>query len=302
MNRSTPNFLLIFVTILLVSQIIYGQQPTEKTYAFQLASGSFVTFVAGGGLDTSGKALTPKQVFAVADINGGEIEDGDKIKIRVEASVWHEDKDGNKINRVAIKGSNESETIFKIKKKGKSLLLQTATGKFVTVDGGGAAALTTTDKEDMAAVFNLVVSAPPPAPQSYTVGLRLVSGTYLSTVAGGGLSANAADLAAGQVFTVIDTNGGTLNDGDTVKILWQMTYWHEDKDNNKMHRVPVRGAPEAECSLKMRVKGRNILLETASGRFITAAPDGLALLTTDKRDEASLLEAVPAPPPPPAKP
>jgi len=135
------------------------------------------------------------------------------------------------------------------------------------------------------------------SPQTYTVALKTAAGKYISMVPNGGLAGNGAEISAKQIFTVIDLNGGTLVNGDKVKIAHGNTLWREDKEKNILHRVPARGAKDEECTFRVRVKGKTILLETPSGKFVTVSADGKTLETREKPDEATTLEAVPAPAP-----
>jgi hypothetical protein len=138
-------------------------------------------------------------------------------------------------------------------------------------------------------------TAEKPAPQAaYTVALRTASGNYVSMVAGGGIDAAAKSVTPKQIFTFIDLNGGTLVDGDKVKIRYEQSFWREDKDKKIIHRVPSKGSKEEECTFILRVKGNSILLETPSGKFVAVSSDGKTIETREKREEASLLEAVPA--------
>lgn len=136
-------------------------------------------------------------------------------------------------------------------------------------------------------------------PQAYTVALRAPGGNYVSIVAGGGLDASAKAITAKQIFTFIDLNGGTLVDGDNVKIQYETSLWHEEKETNRVRRVPVKGAKQEECIFKIRVKSKTILLETPSGKFVAVSNDGTAIETRDKREESSSFEAIPSQPPPP---
>lgn len=280
--------------ILLAFQFGFAQQPSEKTAALRIASGAYLSMVAGGGLDASGKEIGKQQIFTIVDANGGELEDGDKVKIVYETSLWREDKENNKIHRVAIKGSKDAETVFKVKRKDKMLMLQTPSGKYLAIDG---AAIVTTDKQDKAALLELVASVPPAQSQGYPTAFRLASGKYLGMVAGGGLDAGATQISPKQIFTLVDLDGGSLNNGDSVKIMFEASLWREDKENGKIHRVPIKGAKDDECTFKIKVQGKSVLLQTPSGKFVSASPDGKAVLTTDKRDETSLLEAIPQSPP-----
>lgn len=144
--------------------------------------------------------------------------------------------------------------------------------------------------------------AQPPQVQGYTVAFRIAAASparYISTSAGGGLNASGKKITPKEIFTMVDLDGGSLNNGDKIKISWVGTLWHEDKDGGKVHRVPARGAPEAECTFKIKVQSKGVMLETASGKLVSAPTNGGPLATSDKPDETTLFEAIPNPTPQP---
>lgn len=139
-------------------------------------------------------------------------------------------------------------------------------------------------------------------PQVWLVAFQTGDGEaarYVGTSAQGGLNASGAKITPKQIFKMLDINGGSLSNGDKVKLAWEASLWREDKEKGRVHRVPAKGAPEAECLFVIRLKGKNILLETPSGRFVSSKADGPALLTTDKQDASSLFVAIPNPTPQP---
>ena len=273
---------------------VYAQQATETSVSLKTSDGKFIGMVAGGGLDAGANQLTAKQTFTLIDLNGGKIADGDAIKLKMDASQWREDREKSLIHRVPIKGAKENESIFKLRVKEKLIYLETPGGKFVKVDGNS---LTITADAKNAALFDVQTVAAPSPPTSYPVAFKFANGNHLGMVANGGLDASSKEIGTKQVFTMIDLNGGTLSSGDSVKLVFGESQMREDAGAKKIHRVPVRGAKEEECVFKLLVTGKNVLLQTPSGKFIAAATDGKSLEITDKKDETSLLTAVPNPTP-----
>lgn len=129
------------------------------------------------------------------------------------------------------------------------------------------------------------------------VSLKTSDGKFAGMVAGGGLDAVSKEIGNNQIFTMVDLNGETLSSGDSVKLVFGQSQMREDAGAKKIHRVPIRGAKDEECIFKLLVTGKNVLLQTPSGKFVAAATDGKSLVITDKKDETSLLTAVPNPTP-----
>ena len=128
---------------------------------------------------------------------------------------------------------------------------------------------------------------------------------YITSPPMGALDASGRKITAKQIYTMLDINGGNLAHGDPVKLRWEASIWREDKAAGKVHRIAFRGAPEAECTFKIRVKGQHISLETPSGKFVSAPAGGGPLVTTDKQDDTTMFTALPNPtpePPPSPKP
>jgi hypothetical protein len=135
----------------------------EKLVAFRVAAGNSYVTAISGGLNTSGKRIGNLQTFVLVDLNGGDLVNGDAVQIKLapsgsRATYWQE-SDGS-ITRVG--GNPRAGATFKIKLKAKSakdapqsIVLQTASGKFVSVPAGGAV-LATTDTENKATILDLV--------------------------------------------------------------------------------------------------------------------------------------------------
>ena len=286
--------LFLFGTIVLCGQSVAAQQATEIPVSLKTADGKYVGMVAGGGLDAGASAVTAKQTFVLVDLNGGKIADGDKVKIKIDTSQWREDKEKSLIHRVPSKGAKEDESVFKLHVKDKSIYFETPDGKFVKIENN---AVTTTGDAKSAALFDVQAAVSPTQPMSYTVAFRFANGNHLGMVAGGGLDAAAKEIGNNQIFNVVDLNGGTMSSGDSVKLVFGQSQMREDAGANKIHRVPIRGAKEEECVFKIIVTGKNILLQTPSGKFVAVASDGKSLVTTDKKDETGLIVVVPNPTP-----
>lgn len=280
--------------IFLFGQSLFAQQATEIPVSMKTADGKYVGMVAGGGLDASSDAVTPKQTFTLIDLNGGKVADGDKVKIKYETSQWHEDKDKSLIHRIPIKGANEAECIFKLRVKDKLIYFETPAGKFVSVDNNS---IITTSEPQKIAMFDIQAASAPSQPASYTVAFKFANGNHLGMVANGGLDASSAEIGNNQIFTVVDLNGGTLINGDPVKIIFGQSQMREDAGANKIHRVPIRGAKDEECTFKLLVIGKNIAFQTPSGKYLVPSADGKSITTTDKKEEAGLITVVPNPTP-----
>lgn len=133
-------------------------QEKERLVAFRVSENKYVTANAGGALDLSGLKIGTKQTFALIDLNGGELEDGDKVKIRYtpnsegkpdpsKTSYWAEVKEG-------IRRIHDSD-VYSIKRVGPKYAFQTSNGKFVAGPVAGGA-LGLTDKQEDALLVELV--------------------------------------------------------------------------------------------------------------------------------------------------
>ena len=135
-----------------------SSQEKEKLVAFQVLENQYITANTGGALDLSGSKIGSKQTFTLIDINGGELEDGDKVKVRYtpnaggkpdpsKASYWAEVKEG-------IRRIHDSD-VYSVKRVGTKYTFQTTNGKFIagSVVGG---ALGLTDKQENALLVELV--------------------------------------------------------------------------------------------------------------------------------------------------
>src|SRR5579871_5270083 len=116
---------------------------SEKLVTFQMPDHKYITANPGGELDGSGLKVGSKQRFSIVDLNGGDLKDGDSIKIRYNPGValdatkstyWIETAQG-------IKRGHDADT-FKVKKVDTKYALQAPSGKYVAAPGpAGSGAL-----------------------------------------------------------------------------------------------------------------------------------------------------------------
>lgn len=132
---------------------------TERALAFQVGA-RFLTANSGGALDLSGTKIGSKQIFKLYDLNGGELADGDEVKIQYipgkggggqgdvsKSSFWTEIPEG-------IRRSHQGES-FKLKQVGTKFAFQTLKGKFVS-QPGEAGALSLVDKQEGALLVDVI--------------------------------------------------------------------------------------------------------------------------------------------------
>jgi len=135
-----------------------SSETDGKRVVFRTTDSKYVTANTGGALDLSGVKVGSKQRFTLIDLNGGELADGDQVKILytpntggvpdpTKASYWRE-KDGG------VKRGKEGAT-FKLKKVEGKFAFETAAGKFITgaVTEG---ALGLSDKKEAALLVEVV--------------------------------------------------------------------------------------------------------------------------------------------------
>jgi hypothetical protein len=182
MNNTCRAFIIIIATMFVVAPLHAGVKVTtpesqdsapatnpaepkasssggvEKRVALVTAEKKYLTASTGGALDLSGAKVGSKQIFTLIDLNGGELADGDEVKVRYtpntggvpdpsKASYWHVASGG-------VKRSKDGDA-FKIKKIETKFAFQTVSGKFLTgtaVEGF----LTLSDKQDGALLVEIV--------------------------------------------------------------------------------------------------------------------------------------------------
>jgi hypothetical protein len=115
--------------------VTVAPEPVEKPVLFRAADDRYVTTFTGG-LFAWGTKIGSKQIFTIIDLNGGDLADGDSVKIRYtphsggvadqsKSSYWSETAEG-------IKRSSGGGSVFKIKLVDTKYTFQAPSGKFVS--------------------------------------------------------------------------------------------------------------------------------------------------------------------------
>lgn len=155
----------------------------------------------------------------------------------------------------------------------------------------------------LTATLGLLASSPLPAavkvagsePSEKLVALRTADKKYVTANTGGTIDLSGSKVGSKQKFTLIDLNGGTLDDGDQVKIRYtpnvggapdpsKSSYWHESSEGIR------RSGKESDVFKLKRTDGQ-YAFQTLAGKFV-GKPAGGALSLTDKAEEALVVEIV----------
>lgn len=106
-----------------------------------------------------------------------------------------------------------------------------------------------------------------------------------------GLKVTGTDVTHRHVFTLVDTNGGELAEGDVVLIKYgdgSVTYWVEGS-GGEITRNKNAGE-NAKFKIKKAAKG--ISLQAESGKFVTAENPDTILNTTDSPEKAAVFAVI----------
>ena len=116
------------------------------------------------------------------------------------------------------------------------------------------------------------------------VAFRTVKGqpSRYITAAGGSLNSEAQSISARQIFTLVDLNGDTLEDGDSVRIQYGDKYWREQKGTV----VLAGGIPDQACTFTLERYGEWILLKAHDGTWVSAPGHGGSLETSKDKDDS----------------
>ncbi len=155
----------------------------------------------------------------------------------------------------------------------------------------------------LAAVAGILASGPVHAavkvagsePSEKTVALLTADKKYVTANTGGTLDLSGSKIGSKQKFTLIDLNGGTLDDGDQVKIRYtpnvggvpdpsKSSYWHEAPEG-------IRRSNKQSDVFKVKLTDGKYAFQTLAGKFV-GKPAGGALSLTDKAEEALVVEIV----------
>jgi hypothetical protein len=133
-----------------------AELPLGKPVAFRVSETQYVSTGMSGSINLFGSKIGSKQIFAIIDLSGGNLGDGDEVKIQYipgratdpsKANYWVERPEG-------VLRAKEGD-IFKIKKVGTKYAFQTPSGKFVTGTIGDIT-LQISDKKESALLVEFV--------------------------------------------------------------------------------------------------------------------------------------------------
>jgi len=116
---------------------------------------------------------------------------------------------------------------------------------------------------------------------------------YVTMIPHGGLNGSSTTVGERQIFTIMDTNGGELSDGDDVLIKYvtpdekETSYWQEKGEVISRDRKAVDSA-----HFKVKKTDAGISLRTASGKFVAIKGKTDPLGVTDAADKAAVFEVV----------
>jgi len=161
--KMIPRFLITTAALFGALSVSVAQQ-TEKTVTLKTADGKIITTAAQGGLELGRSQNPGRQTFTLVDSNGGDLADGDDVKIRYnpggssKPNYWKSSE--GKLGR-----SDKGDT-FKLKKVEDKYLFQTSDGKFVAPPSGGSGGLTLADSQEGALKVEIAEAAAAAAPSA----------------------------------------------------------------------------------------------------------------------------------------
>jgi hypothetical protein len=137
-------------------------KPVTTQVAFEATAkgneGRHITAKPKGGLILGSTFIDNKEIFTLVDLNGGTLKNGDAVQVQYPSgnrpSYWIENK-----NNIARTADNPTPACtFKVQWKvpDKTLVLRTASGKFVSGPGKGKDMATVAKATDPAIVFALI--------------------------------------------------------------------------------------------------------------------------------------------------
>ncbi len=148
-------------------------EPIETMVAFRVTGNNYITAVPGNYLTLTNGKLGNKQKFTIIDITGGDLQDGDEVRVRyaphggkdadtTKSTYWLENSDGV--------GRGKDGDVFKLKRVDTKFALVTPTGKFVAPPKNDTA-LGVSAKQDGALLMEILdaktgASVIPPAADS----------------------------------------------------------------------------------------------------------------------------------------
>ena len=129
--------------------------PPGKLVALQVSETQYLQTGPNGVVFVGGDKIGSKQIFTIIDLSGGNLGDGDEVKVQY---IPGRGTDSSKANYWAVRPEGVRRTkegdVFKIKKVGTKYSFLTLTGKLVSVDKDGV--LEISDKKESALLVELV--------------------------------------------------------------------------------------------------------------------------------------------------
>jgi hypothetical protein len=141
-------------------------------------------------------------------------------------------------------------------------------------------------------------TAPAAGPVEKKVAFVTAEKKYLTANTGGALDLSGVKVGSKQTFTIVDQNGGSLADGDEVKIRYtpnsggvpdpsKATYWHEGAGG-------IKRSKQGD-TFKLKVIDSKYAFQTLAGKFVSATVTEGALGLADKPEGALVVEVVELP-------
>jgi len=121
----------IVITSVLAFSFSASAKEVEKEVLFKLSGGRFITVAPQGKVIISSKEDLGRQRFTLIDLNGGTLEEGDKVKVRYvspespKATFWQ--CESGELTR------NYTGTEFKLRKQSDKYQFEIGGGKFVAI-------------------------------------------------------------------------------------------------------------------------------------------------------------------------
>jgi hypothetical protein len=138
-------------------------------------------------------------------------------------------------------------------------------------------------------------TAPAVGPAEKKVAFITADKKYLTSTTGGVIDLSGVKIGSKQTFTIIDVNGGTLADGDEVKVRYipnakgvpdpsKTSYWRETPGG-------IKRSKEGD-TFKLKTVESKYAFQTTGGKFLSGTLTDGTLSFTDKQEGALLVEIV----------
>lgn len=127
-------------------------EPIETVVAFRVAANRYIGTSPSNALEIATGSIGSKQTFTIIDLTGGNLQDGDEVRVRYtphhgKPSFWLE-------NATGVRRGHDGD-VFKLKRLATKFALVTPTGKFVAAPTS-TIALGVSDKLDGALLVEII--------------------------------------------------------------------------------------------------------------------------------------------------